>query len=72
MSAKDRPFTMFAARTALGQTAVNRLKQGACPMCGSTDKTFKNKVSTREHGITGLCQTCQDKVFAPPPDDDQG
>ena len=66
MAAKDRPFTQFAARIALGQKAVERLDKGTCPICGSTNKTFKDEISKREHGITGLCQVCQDAAFAAP------
>lgn len=68
MKAKDRPFTMFAARTALGPVAAKRLEEGKCPMCGSDDKNFRDAVSKKEHAITGICQPCQDKVFADPAD----
>jgi hypothetical protein len=27
---------------------------------------FRNETSEREYGITGMCQRCQDRVFAPP------
>jgi len=64
MSAKDRPITKFAALLALGQPAVEKLEAGVCPICGSSDKTFTDQASQREHDITGLCQACQDRVFA--------
>jgi hypothetical protein len=69
MAAKDRLFTKFAARIAFGQKAVERLDKGACPTCGSTDTTFRDQPSKREHAITGLCQQCQDRIFTPPQED---
>jgi hypothetical protein len=64
-SAKDRPFTHFAAAIVFGPKGTERLQAGLCPRCGSDNKEFKDAVSRREHGITGLCQKCQDHVFLP-------
>lgn len=40
-----------------------------CPIClivfGLGD--FRDPLSVKEHGISGLCQSCQDEVFAEPP-----
>lgn len=36
---------------------------GDCPLCGAKPPfTFKDALSVKEHGITGACQACQDKV----------
>jgi hypothetical protein len=64
MTAKDRPFTRFAALTAFGSKGLERLEQGLCPQCGSGDKDFRDEISERENGMTGLCQACQDMDFA--------
>lgn len=36
-----------------------------CPCCGKAYRLdhFRNEVSVREAGISGLCQKCQDEVF---------
>lgn len=63
-----RPMTLFAVKTVYGQTGLDRLFAGACPACGAADAraTAKTPLSTREWEISGLCQTCQDRVFLPP------
>ena len=33
--------------------------------CGGPATTFTSDTSRREYGISGLCQKCQDEVFAP-------
>lgn len=34
-----------------------------CIFCKNEIKGFRNALSKREYEISGLCQTCQDKVF---------
>jgi hypothetical protein len=41
---------------------------GVCVSCGSEKikrKDFKDPLSWREFGISGLCQACQDSVWKP-------
>lgn len=44
---------------------VQDVEQKKCPMCKNsihmTD--FKDKLSVKEFGISGLCQECQNKIF---------
>lgn len=41
-----------------------KLKQeGKCPTCGQPVGEFKNDLSRKEFGISGMCQKCQDSVF---------
>ena len=45
---------------------VDQVKEGKCPSCGKkidTTTEFRDKLSMREHSISGLCQKCQDEVF---------
>ena len=39
--------------------------QGKCPMCeGDIDPSkFRDRLSYTEYQISGMCQSCQDKVF---------
>ena len=42
---------------------------GKCLMCGKeidVSTEFKDNLSIKEYFISGLCQSCQDKAFAPP------
>jgi len=45
---------------------VDRVKANLCPFCGNIvnpDTEFKDGLSRKEFGISGLCQACQDKMF---------
>jgi len=45
---------------------VNRQHQilaRECPMCGGDCAEFRDDLSRREFEISGMCQTCQDKIF---------
>jgi len=64
MPAKDRPAAMAAAAASFGPKAVDRLMRSECPRCGSADKRFRDDISKKEHSISGLCQLCQDIIFA--------
>ena len=35
-----------------------------CVMCGNDANHFTDELSRKEYGISGMCQTCQDKTFA--------
>jgi hypothetical protein len=37
--------------------------------CGGTATTFRDALSRKEFGISGLCQACQDSVFGAPEED---
>ena len=60
--AKDRPFTRLAAEV-LGGGAVEALDAGRCPFCNGPVGEFRDELSRREFGISGLCQKCQDATF---------
>lgn len=47
-----------------------RKLQGLCPTCGQPIGPFRDKLSEKEYGISGMCQACQDKVFNPPEDEE--
>lgn len=36
-----------------------------CPLCRKPIGEFRDELSLREYGISGMCQSCQDKVFVP-------
>ncbi len=40
-------------------------KPGECSFCNKPGPfEFKDKISEKEHAITGICQECQDKVYS--------
>jgi len=46
----------------LGQE-VNLVEQGLCPFCRKPPGEFRDALSQKEFGISGLCQSCQDDFF---------
>ena len=45
--------------------SVDAVQNGICPCCGCkvNANEFKDELSKKEFGISGLCQKCQDEVF---------
>ena len=60
------PFARMAAVICFGPAAGPRMDRGACPDCGDDNPTkdIKTDVEFREFQISGLCKSCQDKVFS--------
>jgi formylmethanofuran dehydrogenase subunit E len=38
-------------------------EQGKCPLCAEPITEFRDDLSRKEYGISGMCQKCQDRVF---------
>lgn len=61
---RKRPFTQLAARMLGGHNALNA---GRCPIpeCQGEirEEDFRDELSKKEFGISGMCQKCQDSVF---------
>lgn len=63
IDALDRAFGMPAGGR---QTAKAEGKCLPPPIgCGGVAGEFRDEISRREYGISGLCQKCQDEVFKP-------
>jgi hypothetical protein len=47
---------------------VDLVDAGRCPTCGKEIRPgeFRDELSRREFGISGMCQMCQDEVFNQP------
>lgn len=62
MAAQDRFFTSFAAEVC---GYKNRLQAGLCPTCGTKPdlRLLKDQQSKAEYALSGMCQTCQDRLF---------
>jgi len=46
-----------------GRSRSAALAAGSCVSCGQSQTPFRSDAARREAAISGLCQTCQDKVF---------
>jgi hypothetical protein len=46
-----------------GRSRTIAIAGGSCVSCGKPANEFKDAISRREFGISGLCQKCQDSVF---------
>jgi len=44
---------------------VDLIEANKCPTCGAVinPNEFKDELSKKEFGISGMCQKCQDEVF---------
>lgn len=44
---------------------VQRVDRGKCPICDKKiiESDFRDYLSKKEFRISGMCQSCQDKVF---------
>jgi len=52
---------------AMGFTdALDNIDAGLCPICAQPIGVFRDALSRKEFGISGLCQACQDRVFGAP------
>ena len=49
-------FSLFPA-------AAEAIRQDLCPTCLDPIGSFRDSLSEREFGISGMCQKCQDLVF---------
>ncbi len=45
---------------------VRKVEEGLCPFCNKPIHAgeFRDEISVREYGISGLCQKCQDGMFS--------
>ena len=43
---------------------IEAIENKKCPLCKEPIGPFKNAISMREYEISGMCQTCQDKIFS--------
>lgn len=68
----DNQFPDLSSRpiNAIFPDRVKAVSEGICPLpdCRKEIKMedFKDEISRREYRISGMCQSCQDKVFAEP------
>jgi len=42
---------------------IDKIQEGICPFCNNKVGDFNDELSKKEYNISGLCQTCQNKVF---------
>jgi len=52
-----------------GVTIDGKTNENNCPCCKQPVGEFTDEISKKEYAITGLCQACQDIVFAKPEDE---
>jgi hypothetical protein len=53
------------SQTAFGRSRQECMNIGRCVTCGKMvkDNEFRDSLSIKEFGISGMCQDCQDSVF---------
>lgn len=60
------------AESFYGRKRSTSIESNTCVVCGSKapPESFTDELSKKEYTISGLCQTCQDKTFKEPDEDD--
>lgn len=51
------------SKSMFGMTVAEARAQGICVVCKSPAVSFRDALSEKEYGISGMCQRCQDSVF---------
>ena len=46
-----------------GKSREIQIASKLCMTCNSNADTFNDELSIKEYSISGMCQSCQDKVF---------
>jgi len=46
-----------------GRDRRSSIEADTCTICGQEATRFRDKLSIKEYRISGMCQSCQDKVF---------
>ena len=53
-----------------GRSRSLAIAGGGCVKCGEAATDFRDALSRKEYGISGLCQPCQDGIFGVSDEDD--
>lgn len=59
------------SENSFGRRVSQSIYEDICVSCGKPAVEFKNALSCKEYRISGLCQNCQDEVFALLEDEDE-
>jgi hypothetical protein len=66
IDSKNAPMARFLDELSLnlhGRSRTLAIVNDSCVSCGGRADKFKDEVSKREFGISGLCQKCQDEIW---------
>jgi len=62
-SAELEEFLDGVAESFFGRDRKESFENNKCISCGGPATEFRDELSKKEFGISGLCQLCQDSVF---------
>ncbi len=62
-SAEIERFLDELSLSAFGRARTLAKAGNCCVCCGGVATQFRDEISRKEFGISGLCQTCQDETF---------
>jgi len=62
-ASKKSPLIDALLNELLSQNRMDAIESDVCVGCGREALLFKDAISKKEYSISGLCQTCQDKIF---------
>lgn len=59
-------------KSTTGKTLTESQDTKVCSFCGKPATKFKDKLSKKEYGISGMCQDCQDGFFVETDNSEEG
>jgi hypothetical protein len=62
-SIKDQAIDTFIEKS-FKIRRVETIHKDVCVICKKDAKNFKDELSKKEYSISGICQNCQDNLFA--------
>ena len=65
-------FKEDTAMKLFGRSRSLAIAGGGCVKCGEVATDFRDELSRKEYGISGICQGCQDEIFGGPEEDENG
>ena len=51
-------------------TLAGKIASHTCPFCDGPALSFRDEISRKEQTLSGLCQSCQDKTFSAPEEEE--
>ncbi len=65
-------FKEDSAMSLFGRSRSLAIAGNSCVKCGESATDFRDELSRKEFGISGLCQSCQDGIFGVSEEDEDG
>ena len=66
-----KEFQNELTKNMFGKSKDDCMSEKICVFCHKSITSFKDELSLKEFGISGMCQKCQDEIFTEPSEEEQ-